>query len=52
VSIGPRSERPVSLLEWTVFGTLVAIVTIIILVTQGATIHNTFTNITTAWNQG
>ena len=44
-------ERPVSLFDYAVFLTLVAIVIVIVFLTQGSVIHQTFTNIATAWNQ-
>jgi Flp pilus assembly pilin Flp len=46
----PQSPRPVSLFEYAVFFFLVAIVVAIVVWTQGAAIHNVFTNIARAWN--
>jgi Flp pilus assembly pilin Flp len=47
----PQPQRPVSILDYAVFLTLVAIVVVIILLTQGSVIHDTFTNIARAWDQ-
>ena len=46
-----RPERPISILDYAVFLTLVAIVAVILFLTQGAVVHDVFTNIARAWSQ-
>ena len=51
-SLRSRPTPPPGILEYSVFLFLVAIVAVIVLLTQGGAIHNVFTNIATAWNKG